>query len=253
MHLRHAAQRVRVLHARIVVAMRLADLAVGEQLAQQRADSLPGRAARARPECARRTRPACPAAPRATSRRRRAPRARAAAHHERASAAIAVCACVPLMSVIPSFGPARPARDRSRAACPRRRPRVSAPEAGRPRRSARARDARAARGRRSRRRFPAPGIGGYSPAFSMPASRSTSTARAPEYPLAMTFARSSIIARTSRSRQQRPDAGRVAAHEIDLQLGEPVRRDRDVGQLAEPGRHAVDNLISLHDPRYDRI
>ena len=35
-HLRHAAQRVRVLHARIVVAMRLANLAVGEQLAQKR-------------------------------------------------------------------------------------------------------------------------------------------------------------------------------------------------------------------------
>ena len=107
---------VRVLHARIAVAVRFADLAVGEQLAQQRRRLAPGRAARARRGCARRTRPACPAAPRATSRRRRAPCARARARRRRASAAIAVCACVPLMSVMPFLRTERrPARARARA------------------------------------------------------------------------------------------------------------------------------------------
>ena len=39
--------------------------------------------------------------------------------------------------------------------------------------------------------------------------------------------------------QQIADAGGMAANEIDLQLGESLRRNRDLGQLAEAGRHAV--------------
>jgi hypothetical protein len=36
MHLRHAAQAIGVLHARIIVAMRLAYITVGEELAEMR-------------------------------------------------------------------------------------------------------------------------------------------------------------------------------------------------------------------------
>ena len=96
------------------------------------------------------------------------------------------------------------------------------------RRSATARDARAARDRRSRRRSPAP-----APADTARRSASRRAARRDRgarrrYPFAITFARSSIIARTSRSGSSGADAGRVAAHEVHLQLGEPLRRDRDV-------------------------
>ena len=53
--------------------------------------------------------------------------------------------------------------------------------------------------------------------------------------------------------QQRADAGGVASHEIDLQLGEPVERNRDLGELAESGRHAVDDLAALDDVRNDLL
>jgi hypothetical protein len=39
----------------------------------------------------------------------------------------------------------------------------------------------------------------------------------------------------------------VAAHEIDLELGQPVARDRDVGQLPEPRRDAVGHLVPLDE------
>ena len=126
-HLRHAAQRVRVLHARVVVAVRLADLAVGEQLAQTAPPTRPGRAGRAHPECARRRRRACRATPRATSRPRRAPRARAGAHRRARAQPIAVCACVPLISVSPFFRTERrPARARRRRSMSAAGPRVAA-------------------------------------------------------------------------------------------------------------------------------
>ena len=37
------------------------------------------------------------------------------------------------------------------------------------------------------------------------------------------------------------DAGGVTANEVALQLGQPRRRNRDVRQLAEAGRHAIDD------------
>ena len=53
--------------------------------------------------------------------------------------------------------------------------------------------------------------------------------------------------------QQIADARRVAAHEIDLQLGEPVGRNRDLGELAEPGRHAVrDGALARRGARRPR-
>jgi hypothetical protein len=85
----------------------------------------------------------------------------------------------------------------------------------------------------------------------MPQSRSTSAARAPEYPLASTFARSSIIARTSRSGSGGPTPAAWLPHEVHLQLAEPLVRDRDVGELAEPGGHAVHDLAPLDDPLDD--
>ena len=41
----------------------------------------------------------------------------------------------------------------------------------------------------------------------------------------------------------------MAAHEIHLQLGEPIARDGDLGQLAESGRHAVHRSSRSHDAR----
>ena len=115
-----------------------------------------------------------------------------------ARAATAVWAWVPLMSEIPSFGPsvagARPAAASIAAAGPRSPARTSSP-------SPRMASARCARGARSplAPTLPCSGTSGWSPAFSMPARSSGSTAREPEKPFASTLARSSIIARTSRS------------------------------------------------------
>jgi len=39
----------------------------------------------------------------------------------------------------------------------------------------------------------------------------------------------------------------VAPHEIDLQLGQPVARYRNVGELAESRCHAVDDVVTAHD------
>ena len=70
--------------------------------------------------------------------------------------------------------------------------------------------------------LPCSGIGGQSPAFSIATSVSASTARAPEYPFAMHVRAEQHHRARLALGEQRPDAGRVAAHEVDLQLGEPV-------------------------------
>jgi hypothetical protein len=69
----------------------------------------------------------------------------------------------------------------------------------------------------------------------------------------MTLARSSIIARVSRSGSRPTDAGGVAAHEIHLQLAEARARDGDLGELAEPGRHAVRDGTRLDERGDDRV
>ena len=139
----------------------------------------------------------------------------------------------------PFLGPERDRREAGAArAC---RPRGRTPRRERSAPSPISESARCASGARSplAPTLPCSGTGGHSPALSIAASSSARSGRAPEYPFVMTFARSSIIARTSRSGSRSPTPGRVAAHEIDLQLGEPVGRDRDVGELAEARGHAV--------------
>ncbi len=49
----------------------------------------------------------------------------------------------------------------------------------------------------------------------------------------------------------RADAGRVAAHEVHLQLGELVVRNGDVGELAEAGGDAVDHATAVDDAGHD--
>ncbi len=48
-------------------------------------------------------------------------------------------------------------------------------------------------------------------------------------------------------RQRHTHAGRMAAHEVHLQRRELVRRDRHVGELAEPRRHAIHDLVAGDD------
>ena len=146
-HLRHAAERVGVLHPPHH-AVRREDLRVVEQPSRS-PPRPPGRAATAAPEDAgveRRPRPASASSVIAPA---RCASFRAERVGTTTSAPIAAMNCVPLMSEIPSFGPSVGARGRRRAA-PRRRGRRSPSM----RRVAladerRARGARAARGRRS--------------------------------------------------------------------------------------------------------
>ena len=56
--------------------------------------------------------------------------------------------------------------------------------------------------------------------------------------------------------ERRPDARRVRAQQVDLQLAQAVERDLDVGEVAEAGRHAVDDRaagdgVVDHPPRRD--
>ena len=81
----------------------------------------------------------------------------------------------------------------------------------------------------------------------MAQSSSGRSGRAPENPLAITLARSSIMARHLALRKLRTDAGGVTAHEVDLQLRQLVVRDGDVGELAEAGGDAVDHGMALDD------
>jgi hypothetical protein len=39
----------------------------------------------------------------------------------------------------------------------------------------------------------------------------------------------------------------VAAYQVDLQLGEPLGRDGDLGEFAEPCGYAVHNLAIMYD------
>ena len=160
--------------------------------------SAPARSARAHRGCARRTRPACRAAPRATSRRRRARSARAARIDERERGDRGVR----LRAVDEGDPFLRPERHRlepdcaqaSRAAWPRlavreKRPRRSARAPVRERREIAARaDASLLRDRRIQPRVQ----------HRRAADRRARRARRSN-PFAITFARSSIIARTSRS------------------------------------------------------
>ena len=113
------------------------------------------------------------------------------------------------------------------------------------RRSGRARGARAAPGRRSRRPIRATARPDGRAWLSRSTSSSSVSSRMPENPLASTLARSAIVARTTGTGQRLADAGRMAAQQIDLQLGERVVRDAHVGEVAEAGVDAVDRRVAL--------
>ncbi|MGB8205922.1 MAG: hypothetical protein WCE83_14730, partial [Candidatus Baltobacteraceae bacterium] len=53
------------------------------------------------------------------------------------------------------------------------------------------------------------------------------------------------------ARQRRADSGSMGEHDIDLELAQVGRGDRDAGELAEAGVDAVDR-VALGDDRLDR-
>ena len=55
-----------------------------------------------------------------------------------------------------------------------------------------------------------------------------------------------------RYRQRFADAGGVAAQQVDLQLGERVGRDPNLGEVAESGVDAVDRLVAAREGVDDR-
>ena len=81
---------------------------------------------------------------------------------------------------------------------------------------------------------------GRTSAASIESSASTVATRIPELPRASALARRTIIARTARSVERTPDAGGVAPDQVALERFELIPRNRDVGELAESRRHAVD-------------
>ena len=101
-HLRRAAQRVRVLHPAAVL-VRLVDGAAVEQPPHVGRRARAGRRTAGRRGCAPRTDAPIRAARRSTARPRRRRRARAASAPASASAATAVDGCVPLISASPSL------------------------------------------------------------------------------------------------------------------------------------------------------
>ena len=66
----------------------------------------------------------------------------------------------------------------------------------------------------------------------------------PEKPLASTFARRAIAARTARTGSGVADAGGVAAKQIHLQRAERVARDGRFGERAESRVDAVDRRVA---------
>ena len=160
----------------------------------------------------------------------------------------AVDGCVPLMSARPSFGAsdagARPAR--ASALAPGSRVAVVPGFAFADQHQRR--DAPAARGRRWRPTDPRDGTTGWTRWLSSASSSSSVSTRMPENPLASTFARSAIVARTTGIGQRLADAGGMAAQQIELQLGERLVRDADVGEVAEAGVDAVDRRVALARP-----
>ena len=225
------------------VRCELADLAVRRAARAAARRSPAARAARARRGCARRRRPACPCSASSVI----APATCAVCQSvtsvvSSASAPTAVCACVPLMSASPSFGSsttgASPAGRQRRAAVGH----GAADARPRPRRSARARGATSGARSPLAPTLPCSGIARVHARVQhrRAAARRARAAR----PSARARARWRAAAAWRAPRavgSSGADARRVAPHEVHLQLPQPLGRDRDVGELAEPGRDAVDH------------
>ena len=161
-----------------------------------------------------------------------------------ASASTAVEACVPLMSARPSLGPSRTGESPAAGERVRRPATCRSPSHARP--SPTSTRARCASGARSplAPTDPRDGTTGCTPRFSASSSASSVSTRMPEKPRARTFARSAIIARTVRTGSGSPDAGRVAAQQVELQALERVGRDAHLGERPEAGVDPVDGRVA---------
>ena len=240
-HLGGAAQAVGVLHPRVVLPVRLADLAVAQERAHQRRGFAlsPVGAGLVDPGIERRRR----APERLQAHRRRADRGApehpGIVHQQRQQRGLRLGA---VDEGEPFLG-----REAERAQAGGR-------ERRRGRRGARGAQhlafahqrqgdmARAAPGRRSRRRCPAPAPRGTTPALSMATSASTSSGRTPLVgPQQHVGAKQHERAHDGGG-QRSAHAGRVAADQIGLKLVELVGGDADVGELAEAGVDPVDRL-----------
>ena len=76
--------------------------------------------------------------------------------------------------------------------------------------------------------------------------------RQPLWPSASVFARRSEHRPDDLARERRPDAGRVAHQQVLLEPAGLGGRDRGRREVAEPGRHAVDDG-ALGDQRLDDV
>ena len=246
--LRRAAQRVGVLHAGVVLAMAGDDRRAVEQAAQVGRAARPARPAGAARSGPRRRRGPCRAAPRPTSpRSRRRPRSSARGRRGRAPASPRMPS-VPLISASPSFArsvsgsiPASP----SASAAGRGSPVAvdDLPLADQRQRAVRERREVAARAERAvlgddRRDAGVEQLedrlGDLRPGARVPHG---------QRPRAQQHHRPHHLAL-----DRRPHAGGVRADQRPLQLLAPLRRDRGVGQRAEPGRDAVDGLLAAGEP-----
>ena len=255
-HLRRAAQRVRVLHL-VAPAVRLDDRRALEQAQHvarrrrlpaqrpQRVDLRDERVARALQRLER-ERARAVGDPRRAAARARAP-----------SAPCAAMNCVPLISDRPSFA-SEAHRLEARRARARRAPSSSSPS-NHASPSPTSGSARCASGARSpdAPTEPRAGTSGSTPRFRHSSSSSTVSTRAPELPFASAFARSSIAARTTVVRIRLADAARVRAEQAQLQLLGQLLRDLLRDEAAEAGVDAVGVLVravrgALDDARAPR-
>ena len=242
-HLRGAAERVRVLHL-VAPAVRLDDRRALEQrpdvrgrvaLARQR----PGGVDRGVEARARALERLEGLRARDVRRTRQAPGADEPERGHRGHELRAVDQCEALLRSEPDRLPGRRRRAPRHPAAASRRP------SPRPPRRAAARGARAGRDRRSRRPSRATGrAAGRRGSSSRAAARTVST-RAPEYPFASAFARSSIAARTTSGGIRLAHAARVAAQQAELELLGRLVRDRLRDEPAEAGVDAVGVLAAV--------
>ena len=166
-----------------------------------------------------------------------------------------VCACVPLMSVSPSFGPsvtgASPARAQHVGGRRRvRRRGCSVAFADEREREVRERREIAARADAAllRNRRIEPGV-----EHRRRAGRRARRARRSS-PWRCTFARSSIIARDfALAGADRPTPAAWLRTRLTCSSASRVRRDRDLGQLAESGRHAIRDGAALDERGDDGV
>ncbi len=248
-HLRHAAQRVGVLHARVVRTVRLADLAPFEQGAQQGCrfllGGLPARLVDARVE--RRRRAEQRLERRGTGRVCRHPAAPCPLERECGHRCVRLCAVdqrEPLLGAERDGGQAVGAQHLRRGPDALRGPELAlADEREREVRERREVAAGAHRALLGDRRVEA---GAEHPAEQVHELWASTGDSLREHVGAEQHHRPHLALR-----EPRADAGRMAAHEVHLQLRELVRRDREVGELSEPGVHAVHRLAPCHDGIHD--